>query len=95
MRSQSCDSFSLISSRRPNLAVKLAEAQKSAEILDAAEREEYLDVEPATLIVAKNRAGPVGDVDLIFRKSCTRFETRDSRYARQFNQDNQEGSAPF
>lgn len=30
----------------------------------------------ATLIIAKQRNGPVGDVDLTFRKEFTRFETR-------------------
>jgi replicative DNA helicase len=30
----------------------------------------------ATLIIAKQRNGPVGDVELTFRKEFTRFETR-------------------
>lgn len=43
-------------------------------VMDEAERNRLDDVEPATLVVAKNRSGPVDDVRLQFRKSCTRFE---------------------
>jgi len=32
------------------------------------------------LIVAKNRNGPTGDVEMLFRKRFTRFEQRDTRY---------------
>ena len=49
-----------------------------AQIEDADEREARFDVEPATLIIAKNRNGPVDDVRLMFRKSCTRFEKADA-----------------
>lgn len=37
--------------------------------------EEYSPVIPTKCIVAKNRDGPTGEVDLVFVKSCTRFES--------------------
>jgi len=45
-----------------------------AMVADERTRAQLDDVEPATLVVAKNRSGPVDDVKLQFRKSCTRFE---------------------
>lgn len=43
-------------------------------------------VEPKTLVVAKNRNGPIGDVELMFRKHITRFEPAERRpsYTEQF-----------
>lgn len=55
-------------------AAKYDEAATQAEAMDANAREQFDDVEPATLVVAKNRSGPIGDVGLMFRKGCTRFE---------------------
>ena len=47
---------------------------------------ENLETEPATLYMAKNRNGPIGDTQLAFRRSCTRFETAESRYRQEFEQ---------
>lgn len=58
--------------------------EQDADLVGLLVREEYYadkddkkEVEgKATLIIAKQRNGPVGDVDLTFRKEFTRFETR-------------------
>ncbi|NUQ35892.1 MAG: replicative DNA helicase [Planctomycetaceae bacterium] len=80
---QDADVVMFIQRERLLDAAKRDEAEKSADAYAGEEREEQLDIEPASLIVAKNRAGPTGDVELVFRKSCTRFETPDKRYARE------------
>lgn len=51
------------------------------------EFEAHKDIEPATLIIAKNRSGPISDVQLMFRKSCTSFEPAEERYRRTFGSD--------
>jgi len=72
---QDADMVMFIQRDRMLDAAVLAQAQEDARMIaDPREREEFLNVEPATLIVAKNRSGPVDDVPLSFRKSCTRFE---------------------
>lgn len=72
---QDADMVMFIQRDRMLDAAAMAQAQENARaILDEQERFNYLNIEPATLIIAKNRSGPVDDVQMSFRKSCTRFE---------------------
>ena len=41
------------------------------------------DVEQLKLIIAKQRNGPVGDIDLIFNRSYTRFQNYTNDYGQQ------------
>lgn len=72
---QDADMVMFIQRDRMLNAEKHEEAEASAAAMESAEREKYENIEPASLIVAKNRSGPIGDVGLVFRKSCTRFES--------------------
>ncbi|MCA8938223.1 MAG: replicative DNA helicase, partial [Planctomycetes bacterium] len=71
---QDADMVMFIQRDRMLSAEEMKRAQQEAELLEGREKFNFLDVEPATLVVAKNRSGPIGDVTLSFRKSCTRFE---------------------
>lgn len=81
---QDADMVMFIQRDRMLDSTKQAEAQRAAATMGEAERETYLDVEPARLIIAKNRNGPIGDVELTFRKSCTRFESAARRAHEHF-----------
>ncbi len=83
---QDADMVMFIQRDRMLDASKLHEAQEAAKMLDEVEAREALDIEEATLIVAKNRSGPVADVDMYFRKSCTRFEPKERRALESFRE---------
>lgn len=56
--------------------------------LDTSERD-TADI-PAKLIVAKHRQGPVGEIDLLYQPSCTRFDVAPSKYSASFRKDEPE-----
>jgi replicative DNA helicase len=49
----------------------------------------YIDVVPVTAIVGKNRNGPTGEVELVFLRGCTRFESKAKHVAPDNDQEAQ------
>ena len=44
------------------------------------EKQEDVDISKTELIIAKNRHGPIGTIEMTFDKEFTRFRTIDKQY---------------
>ena len=77
--------------QRPDRIPRLSDLRESGEIEQTADlvifihREDYYNpasekTNIAEIIVAKHRNGPVGSVDLVFRKEIAKFYSKESRY---------------